>query len=281
MQNFKICNERTSFKVNVGMQQSINVINYQNNGLQHNVNVVNHNDVLCGRSRFAFDHPGNAILREKIASALDQYNTCSRKGKTAIIRDIVDSVIRSGGRFLKFDDTKEQWYDGGFQVAKVRVSTAFRDARSSYRKANQAKGPKKAANITQQESENEHLKQLESNTPVLDASFSTTQGQYFGLGNLLEKTPEIFIESATPNLGKNDDGSTWSLLFEAVDVIDIECASEQSNYFPDKQELETTMVPLNHEDILGRDIKFKSCVETERCDTDQESSFNDSIPSLH
>lgn len=94
-------------------------------------NVITPNDVLCGRSRFAFDHPGNVRLRESIQIILDQYNTSSRKERTIIIRDIIKSIMKNGGRFLKFNDKKNQWYDGGFEAAKIRVSTAVRDAARS------------------------------------------------------------------------------------------------------------------------------------------------------
>mmetsp|Transcript_15902 Transcript_15902/g.23393 ORF Transcript_15902/g.23393 Transcript_15902/m.23393 type:complete len:290 (-) Transcript_15902:139-1008(-) len=88
------------------------------------------NDVLCGRSAVAFQHPGNKKLREKIANTLDSYTRCqSRHGRTGIIRDTIRSVlVDEGGRFLK-QGKDGYWYDGGMKAAKSRVSTAFRDAR--------------------------------------------------------------------------------------------------------------------------------------------------------
>eukprot|EP00546_Thalassionema_frauenfeldii_P008476 CAMPEP_0178923244 /NCGR_PEP_ID=MMETSP0786-20121207/16610_1 /TAXON_ID=186022 /ORGANISM="Thalassionema frauenfeldii, Strain CCMP 1798" /LENGTH=405 /DNA_ID=CAMNT_0020597715 /DNA_START=37 /DNA_END=1254 /DNA_ORIENTATION=- len=88
------------------------------------------NDVLCGRGKVAFEHPGNQKLRRKIAEELDSYNSCqSRLGRTSIIRETIHYIrVEQGGRFLKADKNG-QWYDGGMQAAKGRVSTAFRDAR--------------------------------------------------------------------------------------------------------------------------------------------------------
>lgn len=87
-------------------------------------------DVLCGRSHLAFNHPGNRDLRIKIAATLDEYNRCpTRHGKTVLIRSTINFVTNRGGRFLKYDKDKKKWYDGGAVTAKIRVSTAFRDAR--------------------------------------------------------------------------------------------------------------------------------------------------------
>lgn len=87
-------------------------------------------DVLCGRSHTAFHHPGNRDLRIKIASTLNDYNMCpTRHGKTVIIRETIKFVQDRGGRFLKYHKDHDKWYDGGAEAAKIRVSTAFRDAR--------------------------------------------------------------------------------------------------------------------------------------------------------
>mmetsp|Transcript_6196 Transcript_6196/g.9515 ORF Transcript_6196/g.9515 Transcript_6196/m.9515 type:complete len:316 (-) Transcript_6196:253-1200(-) len=86
-------------------------------------------DVLCGRGVIPFQHTGNRKLRQVIADKLESYNLCpSRQGRTTIIRDTIDYFHRRGGLFLKADH-EGQWYDGGIEAAKSRVSTAFRDAR--------------------------------------------------------------------------------------------------------------------------------------------------------
>lgn len=87
-------------------------------------------DILCGRGNIPFQHPGNKKLREKIANTLDSYNLCqTRQGRSTIIRETIRYIlVEQGGRFLKADKNGE-WYDGGVEAAKGRVSTAFRDAR--------------------------------------------------------------------------------------------------------------------------------------------------------
>lgn len=86
-------------------------------------------DILCGRSRNAYNHPGNQNLRAAIALTLDEYNKCDRRqDKTRIIRLVIKSIVDDGGRFLYYDNRRKQWLDGGMALAKSRVGTAFRDA---------------------------------------------------------------------------------------------------------------------------------------------------------
>lgn len=92
----------------------------------------NNNDILCGRGGLhSFQHPGNQLLRALIVLKLDEYLQCKRKGeKTTIIRGVINTIQKNGGRFLKFDSIAKVWYDGGIACAKVRVGVAFRDAKS-------------------------------------------------------------------------------------------------------------------------------------------------------
>jgi len=88
-------------------------------------------DVLCGRGPKSFKHPGNQKLRTRIVLSLERYDKCeSRKEKTLLIREIIQSIMNEGGRFLKFDKTNNCWFDGGVKAARSRVGFAFRDART-------------------------------------------------------------------------------------------------------------------------------------------------------
>lgn len=87
-------------------------------------------DVLCGRGRHYFNHAGNMSLRSLIQQNMGDYLSCKRKSeKTRIIRCVMHAVLNNGGRFLKFDAVIRGWFDGGLQVAKIRVGVAFRDAK--------------------------------------------------------------------------------------------------------------------------------------------------------
>lgn len=86
-------------------------------------------DILCGRSKVAFDHPGNQNFRLMIARAIDDYSKCTtRCAKSLFIQRLIASVMKNGGYFLKYDRKERKWYDGGIDVAKIRVGTALRDA---------------------------------------------------------------------------------------------------------------------------------------------------------
>lgn len=88
------------------------------------------NDILAGRSKSAFKHPGNVLLRETVCCRLDEY--CepqgSRKRRLNLIREILESIKSQGGRFLKFDSDQGEWYDAGYKEARYKISHAFRDA---------------------------------------------------------------------------------------------------------------------------------------------------------
>ena len=91
--------------------------------------VAQPNDVKCGRGRVCFNHPGNRLLRLRVAIKLEEYRTqASRTLKTKVIEDIIDEFYAQGERFLKFDRSVEMWYDGGIKAAKERIGSAFRDA---------------------------------------------------------------------------------------------------------------------------------------------------------
>lgn len=85
-------------------------------------------DILCGRSRVAFERPANKKLRAIVFASLDRYKKSSRSEKTVVIRSIIAALTVDGGRFLKFDTRKKSWYDGGQEAAKSRIGSAMRDA---------------------------------------------------------------------------------------------------------------------------------------------------------
>lgn len=66
------------------------------------VHTVNENDVLCGRGRGPAGHSGNVRFHELVAEKRMAYLTSTdRKEKANICEEIIDTVRRSGGRFLK------------------------------------------------------------------------------------------------------------------------------------------------------------------------------------
>mmetsp|Transcript_11445 Transcript_11445/g.17588 ORF Transcript_11445/g.17588 Transcript_11445/m.17588 type:complete len:238 (-) Transcript_11445:118-831(-) len=84
-------------------------------------------DVLCGRGKMAFDHIGNDCFRVLISRAVDAYQAApTKKSKTDVIHQIVDTVYARGGRFLI--NKNGQWIDGGIEQGKKKTGYALRDA---------------------------------------------------------------------------------------------------------------------------------------------------------
>jgi hypothetical protein len=83
-------------------------------------------DVLCGRSAFALNNVGNRRFRVTVSMALNKYlTTPTRTGKTKVIDSIVDTVRRSGGRFLKWRHAR--WVELDMKQAREKVGHALRD----------------------------------------------------------------------------------------------------------------------------------------------------------
>lgn len=96
-------------------------------------------DVLFGRGWPIMKHPGNVMLRNIIDSKLEEYqNEKTKRGKTLIAYSVVCMVKQKGrgGRFLKEDSG--WWVEVSNDMARQKVSIAFRDARKL--KSNQSGG---------------------------------------------------------------------------------------------------------------------------------------------
>jgi len=87
-------------------------------------------DVLGGRGSKAFHHTGNRWLRKTIVELLESYKKSKKGGreKSSIVRNIIEIIREEGRRFLKFDKDAQQWYDAGFNEARLKIGHAFRDA---------------------------------------------------------------------------------------------------------------------------------------------------------
>jgi hypothetical protein len=87
-------------------------------------------DVLFGRGWPIMKHPGNVMLRNIIDSKLEEYqNEKTKRGKTLIAYAVVYMIKQEGigGKFLKEDSG--WWVEVSNDMARQKVSIAFRDAR--------------------------------------------------------------------------------------------------------------------------------------------------------
>lgn len=92
-----------------------------------------HADVLFGRGWPTIKHPGNTLYRHVLGQYLDSYNKAASK---ALKKEISSSVVFElkesyGSRFLR--EVKENdvlcWYEASDNLARDKVSVAFRDMR--------------------------------------------------------------------------------------------------------------------------------------------------------
>mmetsp|Transcript_2828 Transcript_2828/g.7937 ORF Transcript_2828/g.7937 Transcript_2828/m.7937 type:complete len:418 (-) Transcript_2828:183-1436(-) len=89
---------------------------------------VGPNDVLCGRNKDSFNHPGNKLFRDAITFSVDQYNKAeSRAGKSKVVLSILEAIRSKGGRFLKLDSSSKEWQSLSDQQAKEKIAHAVRD----------------------------------------------------------------------------------------------------------------------------------------------------------
>jgi hypothetical protein len=91
-------------------------------------------DILLGRTKRSFNHPGNKIFRSRINESVPQYlNATTRLDKIIVIQSLVDGITAQGGRFLKLDCSKH-WVDvSDGTITRDKVSHAVRDAANKWR----------------------------------------------------------------------------------------------------------------------------------------------------
>ena len=86
-------------------------------------------DVICGRSKLAELHPGNAFFEKLVSNYSAMYNhaSCSKLEKTNIIQKIIREM--KNGRFLK--KRKQMWYIIDIRSVHEKISNSLRCASPS------------------------------------------------------------------------------------------------------------------------------------------------------
>lgn len=95
---------------------------------------LGHADVICGRHKEANNNIGNRRFRILVALSIQRYiNAPTRAHKSAVIRDIVDTIRGYGGRFVQ-SKTKNDgtWEELEEKQIHDKVGHALRDMSSSY-----------------------------------------------------------------------------------------------------------------------------------------------------
>jgi hypothetical protein len=80
-------------------------------------------DILCGRGRTHFSHPGNKQFREIVGKSLGAYlDAPTRIQKSKIVKLIANEALEQGARFLKQEKKSNVWYVAGLKDAQDKVS---------------------------------------------------------------------------------------------------------------------------------------------------------------
>lgn len=100
-------------------------------------------DVICGKGKSCFNHPGNKSFRKLVGLYLDGYAEATTKlEKSAIVSSIIQTVRTQnpGGGFVKLDTPSGVWQEVGDHLAREKVGQTIRDAlHSQYRSSTKAK----------------------------------------------------------------------------------------------------------------------------------------------
>lgn len=89
-------------------------------------------DVISGRGKSTQNHPGNVRLRHWIDSSRTKYENAKLLEKTLIAERIVHTIKGLSGRFLK-QDGDGGWVEVGDDLARDKISHAFRDQRRKHK----------------------------------------------------------------------------------------------------------------------------------------------------
>lgn len=85
----------------------------------HYISTPEPHDIICGRGNFCSQHPGNEFLSQLVEVGLPKYMAANSKSdKSSILREIIRTVIRIGGRFLKKDSVNGAYYEAGMKAAR-------------------------------------------------------------------------------------------------------------------------------------------------------------------
>lgn len=94
-------------------------------------------DVLCGRGKDSFHHPGNRRFRKVVSMHVHKYDAAgTKKEKTTIVKQVIDTLRKRGGIFCKKDAKTGKYYQVGETDCRVKVGHALRDSMSARRTIN-------------------------------------------------------------------------------------------------------------------------------------------------
>jgi hypothetical protein len=89
-------------------------------------------DIICGRSKMAFNNIGNRRFRITISLSLQRYiQALGRNDKSVVIQSVTDLILSSGGRFLQQAKQSGRsdvcYYELSKKESHIKVGHALRD----------------------------------------------------------------------------------------------------------------------------------------------------------
>eukprot|EP00542_Grammatophora_oceanica_P011749 CAMPEP_0194046506 /NCGR_PEP_ID=MMETSP0009_2-20130614/21349_1 /TAXON_ID=210454 /ORGANISM="Grammatophora oceanica, Strain CCMP 410" /LENGTH=325 /DNA_ID=CAMNT_0038691823 /DNA_START=105 /DNA_END=1082 /DNA_ORIENTATION=+ len=144
-------------------------------------------DILCGRVKNTFNHEGNQIFRLVVESHLDAYKRAtSRVERSSLFKIVLKELQKTGCRFLRFDESSQDWEELDMKATRNKISHAFRDRYPPFNFNRTAKFRRKQYEMEQEQNQQggsdgssfsgddeEHHHEYRSTTPPNCSSSST------------------------------------------------------------------------------------------------------------
>lgn len=131
-----LCTERWKKRhMQEQMMQLLTRLHSQDQKLNSNDQILNHmlggtpgqNDVLLGRGKLYYSHPGNLPLKRIVMARLVLYEEAGYAEKYKVSADVVEFIKSQSGRFLR--DDGNGWVEVDDETAIKKVSHGFRTLR--------------------------------------------------------------------------------------------------------------------------------------------------------
>ncbi|KAG7371364.1 hypothetical protein IV203_019934 [Nitzschia inconspicua] len=102
-------------------------------------------DCLFGKGRAIMKHPGTLAMHNILKNRMDCWNNASFKEKNGLTWEVVNEILSGDGRFLRQDPCHGWFVPVEDEVARQKVSIAFRDMAKRIRKRSQRQQEMKTA----------------------------------------------------------------------------------------------------------------------------------------
>lgn len=171
-------------------------------------------DVVVGKGKKFFHHPGNVLLRNLVASMHCEYSKATTKtGKSDIISGVIDN-INEQGHFVKRDPVTTKWVHADDRLQREKTSQSFRDNLCEiYRSSSVAKKNKR------------HLEQQQEAQGVAPISFAADDVASQATKKMRLEPPALQLVQPRPVVAQSCDWDMFMMTpnkIESKDVVSME-----------------------------------------------------------